>query len=421
MVNFQFKRIVHLSLLALFILPGLCQAKFAGGDGKKETPWQITNWTELNEVRTYTYDHKCFLLMNDLDLMTDGYTTLIKNNGTLCNGGKGWDPIFSFQGTFDGGGHSIGDLRINQPNYTDCGLFGKLNDSISVIKNLCIKRSTVVGNGRVGGIVGDSYGTIFNASFSGVVYGNSCVGGIVGYNADGEISCCFSTGDIKGVLTASQSIGGLVGYNSKNGNVSNCYSTSSVNAYATLGGLIGYNFGIVEFCYSTGNVSGTTVIGELIGYHSSSGKYQSCFCLGASGDCVGSLEAAPDGITGKKSSELADKSTFIDWNFSSIWDIKTGEYPSLRVDLNNQTEIISKHIESKRPPTLSASISGRLIRVSKFFPFRTPFSLFDLSGQQVIGGLVNGNIIDAGILPGRVYVLRITTSDVVQYIKVMAR
>lgn len=417
----QFTYVQFLSLAVYLLLPGICDAKFAGGDGTAENPWKITNWLELNEIRSNASSHKYFQLMNDLDSTSVGYDSLIKKDGKLAGGGKGWDPLYSFAGIFDGKEHSIGDLCINRTNYTNCGLFGTLADSISVIKNLKIERSIISGQWKVGGIVGNNEGTVFNSSFSGEISGNSYLGGITGYNSDGVISCCFSTCDITGNSSAPQSIGGLVGYNSSRAIVSNCYSTSYASGYATVGGLIGYNYGSVENCYSNGGVDGNMWAGVFIGYHSSSGKYKSCFCLGTTETAIGNSEAKPDDIVGITTSQMKNKSTFTDWDFESIWDIKAGEYPYLRTGLNFKTQIIADKRRIDKTELLSASISGSSLLLSVSFPSQTLFSLYALSGREVSAGFVNGNRITTGILSDRMYVLKIADKNALRCIKVTTR
>jgi len=88
------------------------------------------------------------------------------------------------------------------------------------------------------------------------------VGGLVGHNY-GTIEFCYVTGNVTG---NSREVGGLVGYN-KGGTVKNCYSTATVTGDWGVGGLVGkYQYGNVENCYATGDVSGNKSIGGLIGF-----------------------------------------------------------------------------------------------------------------------------------------------------------
>jgi hypothetical protein len=105
------------------------------------------------------------------------------------------------------------------------------------------------------------------------------IGGLIGYNV-GLVSNCSSSG----LIIGSHSGGGLIGDNW--GTVSNCYSSTSVNGSEIVGGLIGQNKsqGIVNECYSTGPVSLTDwywygYIGGLIGINE--GNMSGCYSTGS--------------------------------------------------------------------------------------------------------------------------------------------
>jgi hypothetical protein len=89
-------------------------APFAGGSGTEADPYQIANWYDLNNVRSYLGSY--FILLNNLDSSTAGYTELAS---PTAHSGAGWQPIgtadYRFAGTFDGQGYEIRDLFINRP------------------------------------------------------------------------------------------------------------------------------------------------------------------------------------------------------------------------------------------------------------------------------------------------------------------
>jgi hypothetical protein len=88
------------------------------------------------------------------------------------------------------------------------------------------------------------------------------VGGLIGWNS-GIVSNSYSTGSVNGEWH----VGGLVGYNV--GTISNSYSTGAVKGNILIGGLVGSNDrgGIVSNSYSTGSVNGTWRVGGLIGHN----------------------------------------------------------------------------------------------------------------------------------------------------------
>jgi filamentous hemagglutinin family protein len=142
-------------------------------------------------------------------------------NSTDVWAGAGFAPVGNaitpFTGTFNGAGHTINNLYINQPTDVYVGLFGGvgaggqvnnvglLNDSVSGGANGVLALST-----GVGALAGANLGTINNSYASGTVTGGTSVysvGGLVGHN-QGSISNSYAMGNVNG----SYNVGGLVGY-----------------------------------------------------------------------------------------------------------------------------------------------------------------------------------------------------------------
>jgi hypothetical protein len=221
----------------------------------------IWDWYDLDAIRDNLGGS--YILMNDLDSNTAGYTELASET---ANGGMGWQPIGTtaknakFAGSFDGQGHEICDLFINRRAKSNVGLFGVVGWG-GVIENVSLMNVTVTAYSGVGGLVGWNRGTISNSYSTGRVTGGWRVGGLVGHNS-GTVSNSYSTGRV----TGGWRVGGLVGHNS--GTVSNSYSTGSVTGGWNAGGLAGYNSGNVSNSYSTGRVTGGWWVGGLAGYNS---------------------------------------------------------------------------------------------------------------------------------------------------------
>jgi hypothetical protein len=223
---------------------------------------EIWDWYDLDAVRNNLAGN--YTLMNDLDSTTSGYEELAS---PTANEGKGWQPIGTYDnpfiGNFDGQGYEIRNLFINRSDEDDVGLFSALEQS-GVIKNIGVTNATVIGQDRVGGLVGANWdgGTVSNSYYSGSVTGSNHhyhVGGLLGGN-EGTLTNSHSTGSV----TGGEWMGGLVGTNV--GTVSNSYSSSSVTGNGDLiGGLGGVNVGTVNNSYSTGNVTGHLGVGGLVG------------------------------------------------------------------------------------------------------------------------------------------------------------
>jgi hypothetical protein len=247
---------------------------------------QIRDWYDLDDVRD-DLDGQ-FILMNDLDSTTAGYTEVAS---PTANEGKGWLPIGiwpdPFVGSFDGQGFEIRDLFIDREGEDNVGLF-----------------SFVDTGGIIVGVA------LIDAAVTGEVY----VGGLVGHNHDGSLSNCHSTGNVAGDMQ----VGGLVGINE--GTVSNSYSTATVTGGEAVGGLVGLNGGTVSNSYSTGSVTGNSSVGGLVGWNDE-GTVDNSFW-----DTETSGQATSDGGTGKNTTAMQDITTFS----GATWDIIAVANPGTR-------------------------------------------------------------------------------------------
>ncbi|MDG6225788.1 MAG: RHS repeat-associated core domain-containing protein [Candidatus Thermoplasmatota archaeon] len=125
-----------------------------------------------------------------------------------------------------------------------------------------------------------SKGTVKNLKIVGTdVTGNMSVGGLAGFNT-GIISNCSLTGFVAGAAN----VGGLVGQNEK-GRISNCHVYLEVDGTLitgefiynlNTGGIVGSNTGEVEHCSSSGHVTGVIKIGGLIGDNPGGGIVSNC-------------------------------------------------------------------------------------------------------------------------------------------------
>ena len=153
-----------------------------------------------------------------------------------------WTPIGNFEnrytGTFDGGGHTITGLTVNQKERGNVGLIGYLGSG-GKVQNLTLENVNLNGNLYVGGVVGYSNnGTVTACTASGSINGKEYVGGIVGSNYLGTVTACYNTSS---TVNGSYLVGGVVGQNNK-GIVTACYNASgSIYGEGTVGGVVGDN------------------------------------------------------------------------------------------------------------------------------------------------------------------------------------
>ena len=119
---------------------------------------------------------------------------------------------------------------------------------------------------KYSGLFGYVYtnGNIKNIYISGYVIGTAYVGGVVGYNY-GIVTNCTNTGNISGT---SRGIAGIVGSNEDSGIVINCANFGKITGdHNGIGGVVGYNNGgTITNCSNTGEISnGSAFTGGIVG------------------------------------------------------------------------------------------------------------------------------------------------------------
>ena len=337
------------NLISVILIIASCSipasAKYSGGAGEPNDPYQIANVTDLLTLADDANDYnQCFIMTADIDLdpnLPGGqiFTRAviapnIDNNNVRDDYGFFNFNGNAFTGVFNGTGHKIINLTIDAgENNFYIGLFGKASGS--EIKNLKMENvSITLGNGffLIGALAGcNSGGIITNCSSTGtIIVGDESeyAGGLIGYDccADNSfISNCFSSVTVTGGFNTGV-LGGLLG-ESIYGNIADCFSTGDVTGGTTaydLGGMIGFNTSTITNCFSTGIVSGgdySYYVGGLIG--SNGGWLSHCYFLDTSGLSNGFG-------TPLTNSQMKQQASFIGWDFINTWTIQEGaDYPKL--------------------------------------------------------------------------------------------
>lgn len=159
--------------------------------------------------------------------------------------GKEWTPVGNsgqtYNGTFDGQGHTITGLNISSPSEA-VALFHNIGGGGKVM-NLQLKDVTYKGSTAMGGIAHGNSGTITACSVTGTLTNttnNGAVGGIAAINF-GTITACW----FNGTITGGSKVGGIAGINSYAGSyygkIAACYwsdagiSNGVGNGYDTSG------------------------------------------------------------------------------------------------------------------------------------------------------------------------------------------
>jgi hypothetical protein len=227
--------------------------------GTTENPILIYTVSDLKKVRdninnqNSKYGNSYYELMNDLDFSNE----------------QDWIPIglyggnserdFAFNGTFDGNGKIIKNIKITDSSSQStfsAGLFGYIGDGI--VKNLGVEW------------------TSFDTNYT-------CVGGIVGTLYEGKIINCFSAGKISSRNSLYSYAGGITGVIGWSATIINCYSTVNISSLEYSGGIIGNgdNSSCIN-CYSNGTINSTNdsraFSGGITGYLSS-GTMTNCIAL----------------------------------------------------------------------------------------------------------------------------------------------
>lgn len=171
------------------------------------------------------------------DAVNKGDTTISgKLTANINLNDKAWTAIGTdsnkFAGTLDGDNYTVSGLVTT-------GLVGELAEG-GVVENLRVNCAIVSTSSLLGGVANSSAGTIRNCMVSG--------------------SITFSSGGYNGA----SAIGGIAGRNTGNGVISGCvsravvkdaYDNSTYGTSASLGGIAGYAYGVVENCYFTGTLA----------------------------------------------------------------------------------------------------------------------------------------------------------------------
>lgn len=381
------KRIVSAVMALILCLTLLPTAALAAesptgitGDGTEDSPYQISTAEQLYAFAQWYNESAENLLENNTNTYAELTSNIDLNPNFIftkdgCTGEgtpQEWKPIglissnFSSQlpylGEFDGNGHTISGLYINESSTTEMagGLFGYLAGYIhdvnlensyinsksactgsfagileGKIEN-CTAKATVYSDANAnelngtGGIVGNLNGTtseVLGCTFSGHVEAksNPYMGGIVGENMYGYIADCTNNGTV----TSSKwdKVGGIVGNNQipdssnepvegKSAVIERCVNNGAIsgpndNSGDYVGGIVGISswswegdyLGTVRNCLNTGTITGCVSSG-IVGYLEKATNVENCLN-------TGTISGTPSGgIAGQQLSSCAIKNSY---------------------------------------------------------------------------------------------------------------
>ena len=302
-------------------------------DGKTYEVYNANGLLEWNEAARNDLSINCTLIA-DINLTDKEWTPIGSNINYVYTG---------YTGTFDGQGHTISGLTINQARFA-VGLIGCI-DKGGTVKNVQLKDVNISGESEVGAIAGASLGTVIGCSVEGgsVTASLTVAGGVVGYSRSlvtgehGDIIGCSSSATVQG----ESSVGGVLGVIT-DGFITACYSTSDVVATRTeyaanAGGAVGNSTtGTITACYhASGTITGQGNIGGAIGQNTG-GVLTACYWSDYDGNGIGKDNASigtpikVDGTTVNWKEAVDAMNTALQ-NAGSEWRYElTGELPTLK-------------------------------------------------------------------------------------------
>ena len=201
-----------------------------------------------------------YILTADIDLEGEEWTPLGAFVPASMEGEEAEIPgeEYAFTGTFDGNGHTINNLVVNQPEAYTLGLFGCIANAD--VGNFTVENASADGIMMVSDVVGHSFcslvhdinlieGTV-NAHVSEEMEeaAEGMYGGIVGAGLGSQIVNCSASAAI--ILPDGLANAGIIGGGLQGTSVIGCSATGTVtagdNCYG-LGGISGCGFGAEEF------------------------------------------------------------------------------------------------------------------------------------------------------------------------------
>jgi hypothetical protein len=272
------------------------------------------------------------------------------DNYFLCSDlqlNENFSPLFlqsSFEGIFDGGGHSIVGGSIHEPSLDNVGVFSK---NSGMIQNVLVKDLIVEGQNYVGSLVGTNTGVIDSVGVlgTGTLTGRDRVGGMVGSNGSASEGGIIRKSFARIAVSGNTYVGGLVGHNIQSNSattlIEDSYATGEVvginSHYDEIGGLSGRNSGSIVHSYALARNliqnSQATHLGGIVGRSVSTGTViESFWNVTTSSFPVDPQQPESEYGTGKTDTEMQNLATFTDanWDFSNpsgVWKFIAELYP----------------------------------------------------------------------------------------------
>ncbi len=331
------------------------------GSGTALDPYQVATAADMDDVR----DNLAAYYLQTADINLSGFANWVPigNNST------------PFTGFYDGGNHAITNMTLTYTTEDYLGLFGKVNNETDeyALKNITIA-GTITGDSDIGMLTGYLQGDMYNCHSSGTITGRQHIGGLAGnvytttrslntYGCDSSVDItasedwygsygglignyymgsttsviekCFATGDVYCAGQNSSNCGGFIGSvlsSTKTLTFKNCYARGNVTCAIYAGGFVGSTYNIAAYpshyenCYATGAV--VLLPGYVAdGQGGFCGKLRGTGATDPTTSCYYDSETSGMSDTGKgtpkTTAEMKLEATFVDWDFSIIWEMES--------------------------------------------------------------------------------------------------
>ena len=359
-----------------FIIFGGQKAHAMEGDGTEAEPYIIMTPEDLSDIRVDMDAH--YKLGADIDLAGYDYDGPGPDTGGWMPIGD--SPLNTFNGTLDGNGFAILNLKIDRPTASFVGLFGWVGSDGKLI-NIRLLDADVRGKDHAGILAGTMNGTIENSHATGrVSASDSNAGGLVGSGGfQSMVRNSFTVADVSGW----NRVGGLMG--STQGVVENAFAAGFVRGDNQVGGLIGFNIsspgnddqGIIRNSYSASSVSGSTSVGGLIG-HNNGGSDYDLYIKNSFWEMEISGQTSSQGGIGITTEQMKDADTFAAWD-AAVWGFRDGKtFPYLRsFPIGIGVDPIEPTSYSLHPGQDALSVTGNIYHHSPGEPITVKYVVRD--------------------------------------------
>jgi hypothetical protein len=386
-------------------------------DGTSSNPYIITTAEQLAQLATDVnagkagYSAAHYKLGNDIDLSEYGET---------WNNGKGWIPIgtknMPFKGFFDGNKKKITGLYIKDYTLVFAGLFGFIFEG--TVKNLGVLNVNIKVN--VIDLDDDVEEEPLDESFKSYEVSVSREDNLDDMIAlcMNKLMYCYSTGNVIG----KDHVGGIVGFVLNLFVMTDCYSTGAVIGNEFVGGLAGFvvNSGVLSCAALNPIVEGLSDVGRVVGCNIEaflSDNIAFDGIISNAGNTTWSNIGADDLDGEDISKEEINADGTLGGRFTNEdWIVENGKLPIFaKYNVFDMPEHLCTHpqlsVEIYPYPTggeiqvLGLEFDEEGYDITQFDD--EEYTIYSITGQIVLQGNLQGNLIDVALLESGIYCLEI--------------